>query len=164
MWLIRHARIKYHSSYVKGTQFTSFSSAALEEIQWPNLVTVMLIDARAPHSAKPSASIVLCWTWLLESYFFYWSFQIRVIRWRKVVEDVSIHISALHMMWKLFPDYWSLVKGIHSWLVDFLHRVPSIRSFDVFFAVSLSKLLSRHSRCRWFETSWRWCDVTVMES
>ena len=39
----------------------------------------------------------------------------------------------------------------------------SYGSFDIFFFLSLNKLLTKQSICRSFETLWRWCDVTVRE-
>ena len=34
--------------------------------------------------------------------------------------------------------------------------------FDASFVVGLNKLLDTHSKCRWFETSWCPCDITVI--
>ena len=36
--------------------------------------------------------------------------------------------------------------------------------FYVFFDVSLNKLLTKQASCRWFETPWRSCDVTAMDT
>ena len=33
------------------------------------------------------------------------------------------------MTWKWFLHYWPFVRGIHQWLVDSLHKGPSISSF-----------------------------------
>ena len=41
---------------------------------------------------------------------------------------------------KRFPRYWSLMKGIHRWPLDY--KVPVMRSFDVFIDVRLNKLLN----------------------
>ena len=46
--------------------------------------------------------------------------------------------------------------------MDSLHKRPVIQSYDVFFAVSLNRLLNKQSLCRWFEMQRRSCDVTVM--
>ena len=45
---------------------------------------------------------------------------------------------------------------------EFLSQRPVTRSFDVFFDLYLNKRLSKQSRHRWFETSWRHYDVTVI--
>ena len=34
--------------------------------------------------------------------------------------------------------------------------------YDIFFVAILNKLLKKQSRCRWFETPWRPCDVAVL--
>ena len=39
---------------------------------------------------------------------------------------------------------------------------PVMLKFNVFFVVSLNKLLRQQSNFQWFETPWRLCDVTVM--
>ena len=39
---------------------------------------------------------------------------------------------------------------------EFLSQRPVTRGFDVFFDLHLSKQLSKKSRRRWFETTWRW--------
>ena len=48
---------------------------------------------------------------------------------------------------------------------EFHSQRPVTRSFDVFFDLRLNKLLSKQSRCRWFETPsscslWRQCNDT----
>ena len=45
--------------------------------------------------------------------------------------------------------------------LDFPHKGPAIRNFDV---VCPIKLFNRQSGCRWFENPWRPCNVTVMMS
>ena len=57
--------------------------------------------------------------------------------------------------WKRFPNYWSFV----------IHRSPVwpvMRSFDVFFAVSLNKLFGKHMRWWWFDMPCSSRDVTEM--
>ena len=39
-----------------------------------------------------------------------------------------------------------------------------MRSFDVVFIISQIKLLNKESRCRWFETPWRFCDMVIIDS
>ena len=52
----------------------------------------------------------------------------------------------------------------HDWAGN--HRPPldSHRSFDITFVVTLNKLSNKQSSCRWFETPWRSCEVTVMSA
>ena len=56
------------------------------------------------------------------------------------------------MIWKLFPRYWSSVKGIHYWwpVVDSPNIGSTIRNLTV--VVSLDRVLNKKSRCWWFET------------
>ena len=48
--------------------------------------------------------------------------------------------------------YWSVVREIHRWVVDFLHNGSAIRSFDVLLVVNHNKLLNTLSSFMWFET------------
>ena len=41
-----------------------------------------------------------------------------------------------------------------------LEQKPVMQSVDVFFMVSLNKLLNKQYGCRWFETAWRLCDLS----
>ena len=56
------------------------------------------------------------------------------------------------MTWKLFPRYWSFVRGIHHWwqVVDSPNIRPTIRNLTL--VVSLDRVLNKKSRCWWFET------------
>ena len=45
--------------------------------------------------------------------------------------------------------------------VDLLSKCPVVRSFGMFSATS-RKLLNKQLICRFFETPWCWCDVTVI--
>ena len=45
--------------------------------------------------------------------------------------------------------------------VDSPHKGPVMWSFDVFYVVSLGKLLNKQSNCLWFETTCCSCDITV---
>ena len=67
------------------------------------------------------------------------------------------------MTWLCCPHYWPFVRGIHRVAGGFPSQRVSNGSFDIFFVLSLNKLLTKQSICRWFETLWRWCDVTVRE-
>ena len=44
----------------------------------------------------------------------------------------------------------------------FPHKGPITCSCDVFFHIRLQKRLNKQWSCRWFETSWHLCSVTVM--
>ena len=41
-------------------------------------------------------------------------------------------------------------------------RDPVMRSIDIFFAVSLNKLLNIHLSCHWFDTCWWTCHLFIM--
>ena len=56
---------------------------------------------------------------------------------------------------------WPFVRGICRSPVDSLHKGPVMRAL-VFSLVSLNKLLNKQSRCRWFTTTRRSCDVALM--
>ena len=63
-------------------------------------------------------------------------------------------LKAVHdvMTWKHSRHYWSFVRWINQSLVDLPHEGPVMQSFDIFFIVSMTKLLNKQSRCQWFET------------
>ena len=42
------------------------------------------------------------------------------------------------------------------------HKGPEMRSFDVFFGISLNKPLNKQSNCRWIQTSCHSCNVIVL--
>ena len=50
------------------------------------------------------------------------------------------------------PHYSPFFSGIHWLPLDFLYKRVVRSSFDVFFDVSLTKLLYKQWRCRWFQT------------
>ena len=54
--------------------------------------------------------------------------------------------------WKHFPRYWPFVWGIRRSPVNFPHKGPVTRSFDVFFDLGLNKRLNKQSLGWWFET------------
>ena len=58
--------------------------------------------------------------------------------------------------------FWYFVKGPQ--VIDVLSSQMEsyVWSFDVFFVVSLYKVLNKHHSLRWFESPWRSCGVTVM--
>ena len=72
--------------------------------------------------------------------------------------------SCKHKYWhhKFSQYYWPFVKGIHRSPVDSPHKGPLKQSFAIFLVVILNKLLSKLSRCQWFEMPWHWCHFTVM--
>ena len=55
---------------------------------------------------------------------------------------------------EIFPCYWPFA-GNSPVTGEFPSQRQVTRSFDVFFDLRLNKRLSRHLRCRCFETSWR---------
>ena len=44
----------------------------------------------------------------------------------------------------------------------FTSQKASSTGFDIYFNVSLNKLLKNQLNIQWFDTSWRSCDITVM--
>ena len=56
----------------------------------------------------------------------------------------------IKIYWNMFLCYWPLCFTGHRWI-----PLTIARSFDVFFDLHLNKLLSKQSKCRWFETTWR---------
>ena len=46
--------------------------------------------------------------------------------------------------------------------VDPPHKGPIMSNFCVFFDVNLKRALNKQWICRWFETPWRSCDMTVL--
>ena len=62
----------------------------------------------------------------------------------------------------IFRIIHPFVRGIHWSPVDSLHKGPVMRSFDVFFDISVCKQLNKQSRGKWIKMS-RWSfDVAVM--
>ena len=55
----------------------------------------------------------------------------------------------------------TLCDGNPPWPVDSHHKGTEMLLF-VSFGISLNSVLSKHSSCRWFETTWRSRDVTVL--
>ena len=64
--------------------------------------------------------------------------------------------------WKLFPNHWSFVRGIHRSPVNSPHRRPVMLVVDTSFGVSQNKRMNIQSNHRRFETPWRSCDVAVI--
>ena len=59
-----------------------------------------------------------------------------------------------------FPHYLPIMRGIDQSPVDSSHKGPATWSLGV---VSIYRLLNTQSICRWFETSWCSCGVTVIQ-
>ena len=55
-------------------------------------------------------------------------------------------------LWKHFPCDWPFLSEIHWSPVDSPHKEP-VTWVDLFFDVSLNKLLNKLSRCKWFGMS-----------
>ena len=64
--------------------------------------------------------------------------------------------------WKRLRHYWPFMRGIQRSPMDFPHKGLVGRTFDILFDVRLSDPLNKHLSCRWFETPWLSCDVTIM--
>ena len=62
---------------------------------------------------------------------------------------------------KRFPQYWPFVGGIHRWQLDSSNKGPIMRGL-IFFYTGLNKQLNKQSGCRWFDTPWSLCSVTVI--
>ena len=54
----------------------------------------------------------------------------------------------------------TIFRGIH-WSPAISPQQPVMWSFDVLFLISLNKLCTKMSSCRWFGTPWRSCEITV---
>ena len=66
-----------------------------------------------------------------------------------------------HKKWKPFPRYRPFVRRFHRSLVNSFHIGQSCGHW-CFFDVGLHQPLNKQWNYRWFETTWRSCDVTVM--
>ena len=66
------------------------------------------------------------------------------------------------IIWKHYPHYRPFVRGKHWSLVDFSHNESEMQHFDVFFVISLNKLLNKHSMCQWFEVPLCSCGMNVI--
>ena len=67
-------------------------------------------------------------------------------------------MNCISCIWKCFPR--SFVGGIHRSPGDFLTKASNTGSGVL--DNSLNILLNKQSGCRWFETAWRTCGVTVI--
>ena len=64
------------------------------------------------------------------------------------------------MTCECFLHHWTLVKGIHQLPVDSPHKGSVIRSFDIFFVVSLNSPLNKLLSQKCSQTlTWRHCNV-----
>ena len=65
--------------------------------------------------------------------------------------------------WKLFPNYWPFVRGIHRWPVGSPHKGQWRRALMFSLICALNKQLSKQSWGWWFEmpsrSLWRHCNV-----
>ena len=62
-------------------------------------------------------------------------------------------------------NYWLFVRRNHEALVYFPHNGPARQTFDVYFVVSLNKLLNKQLSCQWFEMPWLlWYHCNIMFS
>ena len=63
-----------------------------------------------------------------------------------------------------YPPHWPIRESTGDQRIS-PYKWPSVRSFDVFFAVSLNRPLKKKQlNFRWFETPWRPTDVTAMQT
>ena len=79
------------------------------------------------------------------------------LHWR-TVGGVSQHEHI--MTCKLFLYYWSFVRWMNRSPVDSLHKWYVMRSFDIYFDISLIKLFNKQSSCRRFQMPGRSCVIT----
>ena len=63
------------------------------------------------------------------------------------------------MKWKWFLILLAFCEGN---TLDSTHKGPVMQNFDIYFVVSLNKLLKKHSISQWFEMPLCSCDLTVM--
>ena len=56
----------------------------------------------------------------------------------------------------------ALCEGNHRYPMDSPHNGLETQSFDIFFVVSLNKLLNKQSSFRGLATPWRLCDISVL--
>ena len=66
------------------------------------------------------------------------------------------------LRWKPFPYYWPFVRGIQWSLVESPHKGPIMQALRYLCCVGPHKLFNKQLNVRWFETTWRSCDVIVM--
>ena len=71
----------------------------------------------------------------------------------RYVTIVVVHHDVLIL--KQFPHHWPFVREIRWPQVDSPVKEPLTWSFDIYFHVSLNKLLEEESGCRRLETIWR---------
>ena len=55
-------------------------------------------------------------------------------------------------------NYWPFVRGIHRSLVDSPHKGPVMQNIEVFFIITINKLLNIQLSCWWFETPYNLCN------
>ena len=108
--------------------------------------------------------------------------------WSRLEKDWHLHCSTRSVCTRLVFTWWDVMtwkRFMHSWWLhqmetfsaslalcsgnslvtgEFPVQRPVMWNFDVFFDLCLNKLLSKQSRCWWFEmpsrSLWRHCNVT----
>ena len=84
--------------------------------------------------------------------------------WEREDNDSNVQVMIAWLIWIT----WTPMPAVLSKkAVTLNHPLTPLKENNtklwcVFFDISLSKLLKDQSICRWFETSWRPCDVPVM--
>ena len=66
----------------------------------------------------------------------------------------------METLFALLPPFTE--EQTDHWQIHLTIKGPIVRIWR-FLAVILAKLMNKQSRCQWFETSWRSCDVTVIQ-
>ena len=90
--------------------------------------------------------------------------QTQVHSWAWLSHDMEI-LSAIFALCTGSPaHHTSFVQGTHTPPMNLLHTGPIIRSFGVFIAVILNKLLNKQSSCRSFEAPWPPCDFNPYDN
>ena len=82
------------------------------------------------------------------------------------VQNVSVNWNSVFSWWRhdmemLFALLIFMQRTHRSPMVSH-HKRTFMQRFDIFFD-SMNKMTNKQLSCRWFETSWPACDVTVME-
>ena len=92
-------------------------------------------------------------------------------RWLWVfnVPEACANLLLVNIPWwryqmETFSGLLALFDGNPPVTGGFPSQSPVKRRFDVFFYVRLNKRLNKQWSCRWFETPWYPCDVTVMHT
>ena len=131
--------------------------SSIHQLQSLSCIKVFLGNPFQFHKLEKIVMVyaLLCWfPWNNNLNLCYYAVSYRPTSYGMSWKLMSLAPCGATMTWKWFPHHTSFVRGIRCWLVDYPHKWPVRQTLDVFFDVSLNKLLYKQSNslCDWDST------------